>query len=217
MGTLLRDTAVWCRSPSTRATIPRWRDALRRTRRFAASRSARSSMLLNTRALVAMLICSTRCFGTAGRAVWRDRPAKCRAQSSDRHSRAQDHRRQHTRSFARRPRAAPSAGRISVKRNLVRIRKSLAAAALVWRQRILAARTPTTCGNSFWNEHWRRRGQRRSVDTGGIRSTLRRLNKAAGAADATREPRPAIRVACGSQGGSCDPSQTSDAGGTPAA
>jgi predicted permease len=49
------------------------------------------------------------------------------------------------------------------------------------------------------------------------RSTLRRLNKAAGAADAPREPRPANRVASGSQGGSCDPSQTSDAGGTPAA
>ncbi len=108
--------------------------------------------------------------------MWRDRPAKCRAQSSDRHSRAQDHRRQHTRSFARRPRVAPSAGRISVKRNLARIRKSLAAAALVWRQRILVARTPTICGNSFWNEHWRRRGQRRSVDTGGIRSTLRRCS-----------------------------------------
>ena len=44
-----------------------------------------------------------------------------------------------------------------------------------------------------------------------------RLNKAAGAADATREPRSASRVACGSQGGSCDPSQTGDAGGTPAA
>jgi hypothetical protein len=48
-------------------------------------------------------------------------------------------------------------------------------------------------------------------------SPLRRLNKAAGAADATRETHPAIRVACGSQGGACDPSQTSDAGGTPAA
>src|SRR5262249_44831084 len=43
------------------------------------------------------------------------------------------------------------------------------------------------------------------------------LNEAAGAADATREARSIGRVACGSQGGACDPSQTSDAGGTPAA
>ena len=37
------------------------------------------------------------------------------------------------------------------------------------------------------------------------------------AADATRESRPAVRVAFASQGASCDPSPTRDAGGVPAA
>ena len=44
-----------------------------------------------------------------------------------------------------------------------------------------------------------------------------RLNEGAGAADATRDARSVGRVACWSQEGSCEPSQTSNAGGTPAA
>src|SRR5262245_561793 len=47
--------------------------------------------------------------------------------------------------------------------------------------------------------------------------TVRRLDQAAGAADAAREVRSASGVACGSHGGACDPSQTRDAGRAPAA
>ena len=52
------------------------------------------------------------------------------------------------------------------------------------------------------------------------RAFLGRLNKAAGAADATRGgmggSRALAGVFCGSQGGPCDPTSTKDAGGTPA-
>ena len=49
-----------------------------------------------------------------------------------------------------------------------------------------------------------------------IQQTLRRLDQAAGAADATRESRSIGRVGCGSQEVSCDPLSAGDAGGAPA-
>src|SRR6266540_2513306 len=48
------------------------------------------------------------------------------------------------------------------------------------------------------------------------RPPLRRLDQAAGAADATREARSIGRVACGSQEVSCDPLSADHAGGAPA-
>src|SRR4051812_518424 len=48
------------------------------------------------------------------------------------------------------------------------------------------------------------------------RSTLRRLDQAAGAADAAREARSDLRVVCGSQEVSCDPLSPHHAGGAPA-
>jgi hypothetical protein len=55
----------------------------------------------------------------------------------------------------------------------------------------------------------------RSTNT--YRSTLRRVDQAAGAADATRKPRSIAGVGCGSQEVSCDPLPPDHAGGAPAA
>src|SRR5262249_21186090 len=50
----------------------------------------------------------------------------------------------------------------------------------------------------------------------GHQPTLRRLDQAAGAADATREARSSLGVAYGSQEVSCDPLSPHHAGGAPA-